>query len=997
MKKIAFILSLIMLIIVTSCSQPDSSLPQEKVNLTVEAYQIPAKTILPTTPTPDLFRIELLQNEEIKKESENSTGLFTLTDVNVGTYVLKVVAYADTAKEKPILSKEQTITIKPNQENKFIIVLDYIKDGTGTMKVRISWEDITEGNQVYEAISEYKSLGFRAIYSDTNTPVNGSMSTEALESSISWASDDDIKNGYMDYIEDGLEPTTGREIYFEIYTKIGDTIQKIAETFHSVVQIYVNLESAPDGGDANNFKLNSDNIISYLFNVTDAKAVPATGENQNPSNTLSVSWTNPTFPDEYYPIKVTITAVDNSTSSTVRTITSKEYTKDDAIGSEIIEGLSSSTTYSLYFQTFTEMGFSDNTRLIDAAQPKVDVTDILFSNDFAKSYVMGDSVTLAIEVQPSTATNDGYTLTVNGIEQTNLLVSFPVAGDYVIKAESKDNSSIYVEHTATVRLAKPQNVEASANDAGSNAVITWNLINKATSYDVYRSVDDGDAAFLKNVPSNSAEDDTIATGHSYAYYVIARMDDEKFDSDISDPSNSISVNEADISITVPEIESVDFNNFLAKALENSVLDLDAEDDELKIELAESISNVKKYKWVLNKTTIKEGAFADTQTITIKKGMEGLYYGASYETTNSLMLVVTTNSGNVFSTTGYFKTFTRGSGSPGTIIGFTDTEGKEIKDGTTIYYGEPIELSVKLEGNTYYPSIEWDTNNPEVISVDDNGKITSHKRGDATITASLESNSSITYSIKLKSYVPVASVTITPPHTEMILSGEAFPGVEIKDASYTTMTLSDYMAVTDKVGDTVTDGYGTYTSTLEWTVADTNALTIDPNTGKITTGTTANTGNKVTVMANDRGTKAEVGSVAMNVLKVDILYKEKDQSDSEYSTITGDSFLTGTSGDFDLLLHFSDNFFSKNNWNATYSSYWCFGDENNPYDSSHENFNRFDTIFRDYFEIKNNSSDNNFSASLTRRTNTKSSYVYAIIQKGENNVVALKCYAKYGLL
>ena len=55
---------------------------------------------------------------------------------------------------------------------------------------------------------------------------------------------------------------------------------------HSVVQIYVNLESTPDGGDANNFKLNSDNIISYLFNVTNAKAVPATEDGKDPSTTL---------------------------------------------------------------------------------------------------------------------------------------------------------------------------------------------------------------------------------------------------------------------------------------------------------------------------------------------------------------------------------------------------------------------------------------------------------------------------------------------------------------------------------------------------------------------------------------------------------------------------------------------------------------------------------------------------------------------------------------
>ena len=976
MKKLATILSLILLIVLASCSQPASSLPSEKANLTVEAYQIPAKTIQPTTPTPDLFRIELIQNEEIKKESENSSGLFTLTDVNVGTYTLKVTAYADTAKEKPILQKEQDITIKPNQENKFTIVLDYIKDGTGTMKVRISWEDITEGNQVYEAINEHESLGFRAIYADSNIPVNGTISTDALESSITWASGTDLKNGYMDYIEDGLEPTSGEEIYFEIYTKIGNEIQKIAETFHSVVQIYVNLESTPDGGDANNFKLNSDNIISYLFNVTNAEAVPATEDGKDPSTTLSVTWDNPVFPDEYYPIKVAITAVDNSTSATTRTITSKEYTKDDAAGSEIIEGLSSSTTYSLYFQVFTELGYSDDTRLIDAAQPKVAVTSIGFSNEFAESYVMGDYVTLSIDVQPSNATNKDYVLTINEKEQSELLLQFPTAGDYAIKVVSNDNSSIVNEHIATVRLAAPQNVSVSANDAGTQASITWNTVTGATSYDVYRSADNGAATFLKNVPSNSAEDDTIATGHTYTYSVIAKMGDKKFDSDLSTPSGSISVQEADITITVPDIETIDFNNVLTRALENATLNLDEENDELKIELTEQIKNVKSYKWVLNKTTINEGAFADAQTITIKKGIDGLYYGASYETTNSLMLVVTTNSGNVFSTTGYFKTITQGSGSAGTIVGFVDAEGNDIKDGNTIYYGEPIELSVKLEGNTYYPSIKWESSDSNIISVD-NGKITSHKRGDATITASLESNSKVTYSIKMKSYVPVASVTITPPHTEMILSGDGFPGVEIKDATYTTMTLSDYMLVTDKVGDTVTDGYGTYTSTLEWSVADTNALTINTSTGEIKTGTSANTNNKVTVKANDRGTKAEVGSVTMNVLKVDIYINNEDKpsTNSEY-------IIPSLGADpYPMKLVATNDYFVSNNYDKScqYTCTWSF-DENSvtTYIGSSN---------ADCLKIMN-INEYNFTAEIDRQGNIQKPNVYALLQKKDSNTTTI---------
>ena len=218
---------------------------------------------------------------------------------------------------------------------------------------------------------------------------------------------------------------------------------------------------------------------------------------------------------------------------------------------------------------------------------------------------------------------------------------------------------------------------------------------------------------------------------------------------------------------------------------------------------------------------------------------------------------------------------------------------------------------------------------------------------------------------MKSYVPVASVTITPPHTEMILSGEAFPGVEIKDASYTTMTLSDYMVVTDKVGDTVTDGYGTYTSTLEWSVADTNALTIDPSTGKITTGTSANTSNKVTVKANDRGTKTEVGSVTMNVLKADILCNGTPVTGGNGSI---PSITLVWNDPSTLSLKFINDYFDEGEFeNSHLKNDWC-----------------IDGTVGDYSRYSFDIESNGFTATVRRRANAENYIITAVIQEKNTN-------------
>ena len=413
--KHLFLISLIILIF-ASCS-PSAYKPSETASVRVEAMSLTTASIVPGTPKPTKYTLELkpADGESIKPEP-STTGSFSVPDVPVGTYKVIIIAYAG---EKEILKGEAYLTVKPNSENKVTVIMNYILNGSGILSVTIDWTGLTANNQVYTAINDYKALGFRAVYAEGDQKghsING-IEDPVKENYISWVPSEKLSSGTFEYRVEGLDPTSGTAIVFQIYTKINESNQLIAETFPTVMQIYDGLVSKPDQNESQNFKLDANHIISYLENISEPKAAINA---DNPSTAIDITWKNPTsLETDNLPFYVLVTAIDNDTPSSTFSAKSESYEAAGGEGSVTIKGLAENHTYNIKFQVIGKEGYSNNTQLLTGIQPKVVVEKIEFVNPFNESYTMGDSVIIEGKVSPDNASNKDYKITITDGAEVN--------------------------------------------------------------------------------------------------------------------------------------------------------------------------------------------------------------------------------------------------------------------------------------------------------------------------------------------------------------------------------------------------------------------------------------------------------------------------------------------------------------------------------------------------------------------------------------------------
>lgn len=756
------ILSALCIMLFASCS-PSAGI-SETATLSVDAVSVSTSTVIPGTLQPAKYTLQLFQGETERIDPvESTTGSFTVADVPIGTYRIKVTA--KNSEGDDILKGEvNKFTVKPGNENNSVtIILDYILSGKGVLSVDIKWDGLTENNQVYAAINDYKNLGFRAVYAEGENkgkPINGVNNPESPDYII-WASSEDFSAKKMNYTVEGLEPTEGTSIVFQIYTKIDGSNQLIAETFPTVMQIYANLTSVPDGNELQNFSLDEDHIISYLENVSNANAVPSATD---ASTSLDITWTNPTtYSESNYPITVKVTAIDAETGEKISK-TSNEYGKDDASGSLTLTGLTANQLYNISFQVLSSEGFSKDSVLLNGIRPKVNVTGIEFANTFAESYIMGESVTIKANIIPDTATIKDYTISVanghDGItpsESGN--IEFKTSGTYTITIASKDNPSVTATKNIKVRLAAPSNVHIDGTPSEAGAVIEWNPVESADGYTVIRSKDGAEDKTFDAKTAVTYTDTSLASGHTYSYAVIAYRTDSSLNSDKSESTQEINVTNADISIQLPDNE-VDFKNVLSQLSEQS-LTL-GKNESITITILSEIKEKATYSWVLNgnfNNPLASGSYSEVAALTIDDNTPGLKKNAADgNTSNDLTLVVQAGS-KKYSSTGSFTVINNNAA--GNLEGIKLADGSAItEENSTVYYGSPIQLkAVFANESADQPDVTWSSSNDSVMTVDQTGKVTTHQKGEP-VTITVKSNDSgISKEVTLKPYVKATNVTL----------------------------------------------------------------------------------------------------------------------------------------------------------------------------------------------------------------------------------------------
>lgn len=754
-------------------------------------------SIVPGTPKPTKYTLELKPSDgESIKPEPSTTGIFSIPDVPVGTYTVIIIAYDG---EKEILKGEASLTVKPNSENKATVIMNYILNGSGILSVTIDWTGLTANNQVYTAIHDYKVLGFRAVYAEGEKkghPINGIEDSEN-EDFISWVPSENLTSGTFEYRVEGLEPTSGTAIVFQIYTKINGVNQLIAETFPTVMQIYDGLVSKPDQNEGQNFKLDANHIISYLENISN----PDYSINEkDPSTSVDITWKNPTSLDaDNLPFYVLVTAIDNDNSSPTIQVKSDPYEAAGGEGSVTISGLTENHTYNIKFQVIGKEGYSNNTQLLTGIQPKIVVEKIEFVNPFNDSYTMGETITIEGKVSPDNASNKDYKITITDGNEVNKEIDvtastpseertfkFETSGNYTITLTSDDNNSKTESKSLKVKLATPTNLQYVGEPNELGITISWNAVVSADGYKVIRVIDGTDSPTEIDVQAAVTYLDTkVDSGHKYAYKVYAyRTTDNTLNSLPTEATATVNVSNADITIIMPESLS-EIGNVLSE-LEGENITI-GKGEQIKLVIKNDIAKDAYYEWILNEdfdNPIKEGNFKDASTLIISEEYDLKKNASDGNTTNSLVLRVTVN-GKKETATGYFQVINNNSA--GSLTGIKTPESLE---NNTVYYGEPIQLeAVFANSSAEKPDVTWSSSNPDVMSVDENtGFVTTQQKGEpVTITVTVDDTKE-TKSITLNPYVKAKSLEINNDISSTIYFIAEKTGVEIKDSKYSQFNL-----------------------------------------------------------------------------------------------------------------------------------------------------------------------------------------------------------------
>ena len=975
--KHLFLISLIILIF-ASCS-PSSNRISETASLVVEAHQkgISVASIAPTTPKTVKYVISLTQGDDTQswefEPEEISRGSVKIDDIKVGTYDLYIAGYSvyeegEEGKKIQVVEGKQTVTIKPNTSNIATITLSYLSTGTGTISLKIDWSGLTQkGNLISDALDR-KRIGFLAFYADgdenssNDIAICGNPTEEMLTNKIKWASSEDFTNKFIDYTESGLPANQKtEEIYFRIYSEIDGELVVIAETFRTNLTVYPNLTSVPDANDKYNFTLSDNNIMNYLRNVSspEAKAIDA--------STLQITWKNPEYSSNIYPITVTVKAKDIETGSVEATKTI-DYSNYIENGETTLDGLSSDKVYSIWFEIKGQIGYSADVALISNARPRVPVTAIAFDttdNDF--DYISGETIEFKALITPEEATNKEYTVSVENnaenVEINNHSVKFNKAGEYSIVLTSSDSGVKTEPKKATVHLTAPGKPSVSAaSDDG--ITITWTEIADADKYKIIRTANGShDREFTIEGPETTYTDNNeISLGTTYSYSIVALMDEyESCSSAESEKSDPVSTSVGNITINpAPALESgIDFSSSFDLIDGTSIND---ENPSITINVAE-ISGAT-YKWEIN------GVFVtNDKDLTINRETEGISKNSG-KTNNDLKLTVTVGNKTVSGSCNFYYE----SKDDFEIVSLTDA----YEDNMVVYSLEPEKLTITYSRSDINPVVNWSSSNPSIVSVDQEGYISSVSKGNATITATV-TNNGITRvaTIGVESYIPATNLTVTVADSDGTSTDRNFVflpnqnGIEGLDEKYTSLKLTATAESSNSASD--------YSGEIEWTISDSNGAMATYNTvdGMVTPIGGGSVNITATINNNINGIKPTVISKEIKILEIQIV-------DADENAITGKGYRVPVYENTDVSLHFVGNTFTVNNFkDAQISNRWCFEETND---------DELSTTLVDLFSITG--TNNNFSASLYRKTTGGDHQVNAVLSYGNIEIAKVWFNATY---
>lgn len=536
-----------------------------------------------------------------KKASAEGTSSITIDSVQIGTYRVSVEGWTDGELVLEGSSAADTpLSVTPNGANSISITLSQVYAGdslTGTVEIPVDWSAAASSSQRMQDLMADGGIVIKMVSQEDGeqgtvlwtSPASGTSSTSMTISAI-------------------LPVTPSKLVSFDIYDSTGEDL--IASGLYpSVIWVASGNTSRPMDGQGD-FIITPD-LISYGVNVRSASW---TFNSDNPQQYVDISWQNRT--GLFDTVTVFYKPLGGSAGEAHVTV---EVGEKDAISTAKIGPLTPDVDYEVSIQAHHRSGLISRKAAQDfTIRTKVPVSGMKVSlNDVTDGVITsGSSFSASVTYTPDNASIQTHTWTVDApdvvevLQGDNFTAKRP--GQATLTATSTDNKSVCAEASISVRLAAPGKPAATAQSNG--IAISWTGSEYATTYDVYRFDNNGDAELIGSSEKTSYLDENVLASHTYSYAVVAKApeyDTEGFkvDSEQGERSEDIRIADGSISLVIPSIdEGIDID----LAPDGSIYYISEDNKNITISLASPVPGATKYIWQVDNgaytEVVKEGSY-----------------------------------------------------------------------------------------------------------------------------------------------------------------------------------------------------------------------------------------------------------------------------------------------------------------------------------------------------------------------------------------------------
>jgi len=678
------------------------------------------RTVTPNTfNAADSYTAELTNGNETYKGTSTS-GTISFEKVKVGSYSIKVTG---TLNGQKVSEGTGSITVNANTDNTATVQLEAVENaGKGTVSVTFDWSEAVGTEGFFKDMYNQGEFTFEFYRRDTSE--DGSYTDTLLTA----AQKAPLDTTSYTFTASDIPASEGFNGFFKI--KQGDEL--VMDFGFAVFNVYAGQISVADENDKDTFRITAANAPSYANTI---HFTASYGE-EDPETTVTISITGRGSDGKALYKTVSATLYDAATNAAVSTEI-LDGGLEDGVNTidHTFTGLTSGKKYRVDVTGMTQRGKKTN-RSSAEVTTKVLVTGISADEITTETLLYNGKLSLSANVLPANATintvewstdnSDTLTLTPMGNDVLVFGNKPGVASLTVSSSDTMKNGEKAVKNLGTVKviLATPDVVittEKDSETAQSYLSVSWTSIGWADSYEVWRSVNDGEAVLVTETANSSYDDEDITAGYSYRYKVKAKTtlssEETSYDSAFSSLSDSYTPVKPTITLVQPKMESLKLQ--IVEGTDPAPADITVTPSKSAVLTTGAVEGAVSTEWYVNGMFVKSGTSVELSSdMPQVQNMDA--------DSNALMLVATDADGKKSSATIYFR-----------VVAVEDTgvEAFTLSEHTAVgTEGLSIKTHV-LPYDATIQSVTYSSSDTSIATVDSEGNITVLKNGSVTFTAS----------------------------------------------------------------------------------------------------------------------------------------------------------------------------------------------------------------------------------------------------------------------